>query len=160
IKPGEATTIRLKLNRRVGPRDKSVDTPTMQSVKFRSDCLSKFHGRDIYLQAVLSLPDDDLPQPNHPFPATYRLPGFGGEHFEPAVYAAAMIGKPRGPFVKISLDATCPLGHPTFADSANNGPYGRALTTEFIPWLEKKFRLRAEPSSRFLTGHSSGGWTT
>jgi S-formylglutathione hydrolase FrmB len=31
---------------------------------------------------------------------------------------------------------------------------------EFIPYLEKQFRMDAKPGGRFLTGHSSGGWTT
>src|SRR5262249_53282249 len=51
-------------------------------------------------------------------------------------------------------------GHHMFADSAGNGPWGRALVEEFIPHLEKRFRLVARPEARFLTGHSSGGWST
>ncbi len=43
-------------------------------------------------------------------------------------------------------------------NSANNGPYGDALTKELIPYLEEKFRLRAEPQARVLTGGSTGGW--
>ncbi|NOT59900.1 MAG: hypothetical protein HOP19_06705, partial [Acidobacteria bacterium] len=43
-------------------------------------------------------------------------------------------------------------------NSANNGPYGDALLTELIPYLEKNFRLRAEPQARVLTGGSTGGW--
>ena len=42
----------------------------------------------------------------------------------------------------------------------NNGPWGAALTTEFIPYLEQKFRMDAKPSGRLLNGHSSGGWAT
>ena len=42
----------------------------------------------------------------------------------------------------------------------NNGPWGAALTTELIPWLEQQYRMDARPSGRFLTGHSSGGWAT
>jgi S-formylglutathione hydrolase FrmB len=41
-----------------------------------------------------------------------------------------------------------------------NGPWGHALTKEFIPYLEGKFRLDSVSSGRFLTGHSSGGWST
>jgi S-formylglutathione hydrolase FrmB len=42
----------------------------------------------------------------------------------------------------------------------NDGPWGAALTTEFIPHLEQKFRMDARPSGRLLNGHSSGGWAT
>lgn len=40
----------------------------------------------------------------------------------------------------------------------NNGPWGKALTEELIPALEKQYRMDAKPSGRFTTGHSSGGW--
>jgi hypothetical protein len=43
-------------------------------------------------------------------------------------------------------------------NSANNGPYGDALTQELIPYLEEKFRISAEPQARVLTGGSTGGW--
>jgi hypothetical protein len=43
-------------------------------------------------------------------------------------------------------------------NSANNGPYGDALTKELIPYLEERFRIIAQPHARFLTGGSTGGW--
>jgi hypothetical protein len=64
------------------------------------------------------------------------------------------------PMIWVILDETCPGGTHEFADSVNNGPWGEALTTELIPYLERTYRMDAKPSSRFLTGHSSGGWAT
>src|SRR6185437_2666825 len=43
-------------------------------------------------------------------------------------------------------------------NSDNNGPMGDALVTEFIPALEAKYHLIANPYARILKGHSSGGW--
>jgi S-formylglutathione hydrolase FrmB len=63
-------------------------------------------------------------------------------------------------FLHVMLDPSCPLGHHVFADSANNGPCGTALVEEFIPEFERTYRAVAEPSARFLTGHSSGGWSS
>ena len=60
----------------------------------------------------------------------------------------------------VYLNAQFPLGHHEFADSVNNGPWGKALTTEFIPQLEAKYGAAATPAGRFLTGHSSGGWSS
>jgi len=60
----------------------------------------------------------------------------------------------------VMLDESLPTGTHEFADSVNNGPWGAALTTELIPWLEAKYRMDARPSGRFLQGHSSGGWAT
>ena len=62
--------------------------------------------------------------------------------------------------IYVYLDASFPLGHHVFADSANNGPWGHALTTELIPYLEREFRMDAVARGRLLNGHSSGGWTT
>ena len=58
--------------------------------------------------------------------------------------------------IYVFLNARCALGHHEFADSVNNGPWGEALTTEFIPALEKEFGAFGAPRGRFLTGHSSG----
>jgi len=43
-------------------------------------------------------------------------------------------------------------------NSANLGPYGDAITFEFIPFIEEKFRGIGEGWSRFLYGGSTGGW--
>jgi S-formylglutathione hydrolase FrmB len=64
------------------------------------------------------------------------------------------------PMIWVCLDESSPTGTHEFADSANNGPWGEALTTELVPWLEAHYRMDARPSGRFLTGHSSGGWAT
>ncbi len=62
--------------------------------------------------------------------------------------------------IYVYLDATCPQGHHgKFVDSVNNGPWESALVQEFIPYLEQTFRMTGTPATRFLTGHSSGGWS-
>jgi hypothetical protein len=43
-------------------------------------------------------------------------------------------------------------------NSANQGPYGDAITYELIPHIEKEFRGLGEGWSRFLYGGSTGGW--
>src|SRR5690606_29624520 len=60
----------------------------------------------------------------------------------------------------VMLDPSCPLGHHVFADSENNGPVGEALITELIPEFDRQFRSIPQSDARFLTGHSSGGWST
>jgi S-formylglutathione hydrolase FrmB len=59
--------------------------------------------------------------------------------------------------IYVVLDPGCRTGHHVFADSDNNGPYGKALVEEFIPHLEAKFRGNG---TRLVTGHSSGGWSS
>lgn len=43
-------------------------------------------------------------------------------------------------------------------DSANVGPYGAAIQTELIPYLEKKYRALGQGWARFVYGGSTGGW--
>ena len=43
-------------------------------------------------------------------------------------------------------------------NSANQGPYGDAITYELIPYIEKKFRGLGKEWSRYLYGGSTGGW--
>jgi hypothetical protein len=43
-------------------------------------------------------------------------------------------------------------------NSANNGPYGDAITQELLPAIEKQFRAIGQPWARLLTGGSTGGW--
>jgi len=43
-------------------------------------------------------------------------------------------------------------------NSANNGPYGDAITQELVPAIEGKYRALGTPWARLLTGGSTGGW--
>ena len=67
----------------------------------------------------------------------------------------------RGPPVVIlHLDGAGPYGDPYQVNSANNGPYGDAVTQELIPFVEKKYRCVGRPEARFTTGTSTGGWVS
>jgi S-formylglutathione hydrolase FrmB len=74
--------------------------------------------------------------------------------------AQRMKAQKMPPMIWVMLDESIPQGTHEFADSVNNGPWGAALTTEFIPWLESKYRMDARATGRLLNGHSSGGWAT
>lgn len=62
-------------------------------------------------------------------------------------------------FLVVEIDHSNPYYDDSYAvNSANLGPYGDAITHEFIPALEKQFRGIGEGWSRFLYGGSTGGW--
>jgi S-formylglutathione hydrolase FrmB len=128
-----------------------------------SRLLSSFQGHGVRLRAAVILPKSYANSPEKKYPVVYSIPGFGGSHLvaglNPAMAEkfAEMAGVER---LYVVLDPRCPLGHHVFADSQNNGPWGRALTEELIPYIEKEFRAIGEPSARFVTGHSSGGWSS
>ncbi len=141
---------------------KMFDSGRLQHVRMRSDMLSDFHGRDIHLEAAVLLPESYLEKENagREYPALYLIPGFGGSEFQ-GVYMATMNRDDNAnQIVKIGLDSDIRTGHHVFANSANNGPYADALVEEFIPYLEQQFRLTAAPHGRYLTGISSGGWSS
>jgi pimeloyl-ACP methyl ester carboxylesterase len=107
------------------------------------------------------LPAAYLRQPERRFPVIYSIPGFGGSHREALRYPTppeAAAGEVD--FIRVMLDGNCSWGHHVFADSATNGPRGEALVSELIPHIDATFRTVAAPTARFVTGHSSGGWSS
>jgi hypothetical protein len=96
------------------------------------------------------------------YPTVYRTEGFGGSLASLTAQARRhyqlMKAEETPPMIRVFLDHSSPWGTHEFADSVNNGPWGKALTEELIPWLEGRYRMDKEASGRFTTGHSSGGW--
>ena len=134
------------------------------AVDFTSPKLSAFWGRPIHMRGWIALPPGYDPHAQATYPVVYWTHGFGGNLAGARVTAAQMrVRMENGeipPMIWVCLDESSPTGTHEFADSVNNGPWGEALTTELLPWLEQHYRMDARPSGRFLTGHSSGGWAT
>lgn len=137
------------------------ETAASKLLEVRSELLSKFHRRDVSMRASVLLPASYERSPDRRYPVIFTIPGFGGTHLEGRRTQSQQEANERGiEFLRVVLDPSCPLGHHVFADSANNGPAGTALVTELLPELDKRFRTVAAPTARFLTGHSSGGWSS
>jgi hypothetical protein len=62
--------------------------------------------------------------------------------------------------ILVQLDGAGPHGDPYQINSANNGPYGDAITQELIPHIEARFRALGLPRGRVLSGTSTGGWVS
>jgi hypothetical protein len=142
------------------------EAPNLRWFELRSERLSKAAGRDVVMRAGIALPPgwDDPNFRRRLFPAVYVIPGFGGR-FTDAQRYARLLSLPTGQTVVpqavwIVLDPEAPLGHHGFVDSPANGPWGTALVEEFIPALERNFRLIPRTAARIVTGHSSGGWSS
>ena len=139
-----------------------VETDTLKLFERRSVLLSQFWSRDMSIRAGVVRP----PQlrTGEQVPVCYSIHGFGGSHRgairrEKELVLGMEAGTtPR--MLYVFLDAQFSLGHHEFADSYNNGPWGKALTTEFAPVLEQHFHAGGAANARFLTGHSSGGWSS
>ena len=158
--PDDETELTLS---KILPERKINPIKNLRVVEFESPMLSAFWGRPIKMQASVLLPPGYDKSKTRKYATAYNIHGYGGNHLK--VFGAAKVyemmesGK-RPEMINVYLNANCPLGHHVFADSVNNGPWGTALVNEFIPYLEKQFRMEAKPSGRLLTGHSSGGWST
>jgi S-formylglutathione hydrolase FrmB len=133
-------------------------------VDFVSPSLTAFWGRSISMRGwVLTPPGYDAKAAAR-YPTVYYTQGFGGNNDRVTdalinIYTAMSRGD-MPPMIWVFLDESSPTGTHEFADSANNGPWGHALTGELIPELESHYRMDGRPNGRFLNGHSSGGWAT
>ncbi|MBV9882490.1 MAG: alpha/beta hydrolase [Sphingomonadaceae bacterium] len=133
------------------------------ALDFVSPKLSAFWGRPVHMRGWIALPPGYRPG-GPAFPVVYWTHGFSAGlpyvRLNAAIAAQRMAAGDWPPMIWVCLDESSPTGTHEFADSVNNGPWGEALTTELIPWLEAHYRMDARASGRFLTGHSSGGWAT
>jgi hypothetical protein len=159
IRSGE-TVVSLPITSLV-PRPEFDDTDWSRELIHRSELLSTFHGREVVLKACVTLPASYLIEPERRYPVLYIIPGFGGTHTFGRRDQPLVEKNPGGvEFLRVTLDPSCPYGHHVFANSATNGPWGDALVSELIPAIEAAYRTDARPAARFLTGHSSGGWSS
>jgi len=143
--------------RAAGPEARKHATP----IDFTSPAVSRFYGHDTKIQGwVLTPPGYE--SGNARYPVVYMTHGWSGSADKyPAtlagLYAEMLDGRaPKMIWVLLAQDVA--TGAHEFTDSVNNGPWGEALVHELIPDLERRFRMDAKPSGRFLFGHSSGGW--
>ncbi len=168
--PHQASTPAMTLVSTVPePPDRLANSPevrsALQPIDFPSSSLSRFWGRDIRMRGWVLLPPGYTSNPKEHYPTVYFTHGFGGDlagiraRYAPAFYERMKAGKiPE--MIWVLLDESSPTGTHEFADGVNNGPWGTALTSELIPYLEGHYRMDARVSGRFLQGHSSGGWAT
>jgi hypothetical protein len=156
LDPEASGTVALVVDRLV-PARPFPESDRVKLVEVPSPLLSAFHGRPIRQRAAVILPEGD---PDAERPALYIIPGFGGDHR----MALDLVKGRRSAFgkdlIRVVLDPDCGMGHHTFADSATNGPRGRALVEELIPHIERTFHAIPKPAARLLNGHSSGGWSS
>jgi hypothetical protein len=134
-----------------------------QLEEFESPYLSRFWGHSVKIRAWVILPPGYADH-SGTYPTAYWTHGFGGGIDSALITGLRIYERMKGgkmpPMIWVMLDESIPQGTHEFADSVNNGPWGGALTTEFIPFIEAKYHMDARPSGRLLNGHSSGGWAT
>ncbi len=167
--PGQGTEPAFILNSTAPSAAPKTSTPAgldkaAHEEDFTSPALSRFFGRPVQVRAWVVLPPGYAEHSKEHYPTVYWTHGFtgtleGARSAGARIYSRMAQGK-IPPMIWVMLDQSWTTGTQEFADSVNNGPWGHALTAEFIPYLESKYRMDAKVNGRFLQGHSSGGWAT
>ena len=163
----EGTPVQLSLVRRVPDEQLPADQELLRFVKIQSALLSRFHGRPIYLRAGLILPRGYELDLSRRYPLRVHTGGFGERYtavrtmMRPgSSFRAAWLADEAPQMLLLHLDGAGPYGDPYQVNSANNGPYGDAVTEELIPYIERAFRGVGMPQARVLDGSSTGGWVS
>lgn len=139
------------------PEQVFKETEFLKELKAPSKLLSDFHHQELSVNAGVQLPLEYYQNPEKKFPVIFVVFGYGSDYHGLSGGAIKKyISLGSEPVIRVFLDGNCPLGHSAYANSENNGPWGDALTQEFIPLLEQKYRCNG---ARMLMGHSSGGWS-
>jgi len=151
----------------------------LKYMRFKSDVLTKFWGRDVYLGAWILLPDGFDEHPNAHFPLVVYQ-----DHFHPGFGPVPWVTSPPDPkspgyqreqagyrffqdwtsgrlprVIMIYVQNANPYYDDSYdVDSANVGPYGTAINDELIPAIEKQYRGIGQGWARATFGGSTGGW--
>lgn len=185
--PRSPGTIAVSLAHVMPPVQVPTDTKWIKHIKIQSALLTKFWGHPMYLGAVVLLPRGYDEHPEVSYPVDFEQDHFSlapPYHFQMEAvtpvdsnlvgHRAWVVNMRRGEGYRLYQDWTADdfprmlmvtFLHPTpyFDDSyavnsANNGPYGDAIMTELIPYIESHFRIIRQPYARVLSGGSTGGW--
>ncbi len=188
--PGVQAPVKLHLDQTIAPIEGTDQDPETMAAKdpaakwlkfmrFRSEKLSKFWGRDMFLGAWVLLPDgfDDHPDAKYPLivyqdhyhagigPVGFtsvapdpKNPAFRRLQMGYRLYQDWTTGRlPR--VIMIYVQNANPYYDDSYVvDSANVGPYGSAINEELIPAIEKKYRGIGQGWARATFGGSTGGW--
>jgi hypothetical protein len=167
LDPAAGGAVKLELTRQVPAEDVPAEDAYVKYVKVRSGLLSKFHGRPIYLRAGVILPADYGKDKGRRYPLRVHVGGYGTRFTEvkekmrpDSAFRKLWLSKDAPRMVLLHLDGAGPFGDPYQVNSANNGPYGDAVTQELIPLVERRFGLIGRPYARVLDGASTGGWVS
>ena len=161
--PRARTAIRLVAGKVIPPITVPADDERVRRFKMKSEILSRWWGQPIYLGATVVVPKGFDAHPDARYPVVYShghfslaAPGRVGRDTAATRWWDAE-GTPR--MLLVTLQHPSPYYDDSYGvNSANNGPYGDAITKELMPEVERRFRAIGRPWARLLTGGSTGGW--
>jgi hypothetical protein len=182
LDPAAGYRVGLVLNKVMPPpADQPANTKWVKRIKIRSEALSRFWGIPVTLGATVVLPKGYDEHSEVRYPVIYAQGYLGAPAFyfnedpnsvrnQEGLRTSSNVQPGYEFFQEWTSDkfprfllVTFVEPSPFFPDaysvnSANNGPYGDAITQELIPAVEKQFRAIGKGYSRILEGASTGGW--
>ncbi|CZT16150.1 uncharacterized protein RCC_01991 [Ramularia collo-cygni] len=152
------------------------DSEMLKNVKIRSDLLSKFWNRDMYVGATVLLPQGYNASDNATrYPVLYHQNHWSGgdaayrygsddgftrawdSGIIPGTNISAAREAPK--LIMVTFRHETPFYDDSYAvNTANLGPYGDAINDELIPHIERLFNSIPAPYARIQDGGSTGGW--
>ncbi len=179
LDPARDTTIAIVLDNKIPPITPPADTRYIKHLRIKSDLLSTFWGRPVYLVAQILLPYgyEDHPRARYPLLIVHDHFSYDFRSIRETPPDADADGRmrrwqeyayknfqdwiaPDTPrMIAVRIQHANPYYDDSYAvNSANVGPYGDAIIHELIPAVEKEFRCIGSGWSRYLCGGSTGGW--
>lgn len=158
----ENQTIEIPITEIIQPT-KLAEHELLKEVDIKSEILSKWWGKEMRLKAAVILPKNYFKNPNQKYIVRYNIAGYGGRYTRANHFLRNMdwwTSDEAPEILNVYLDGEGPFGDCYQLDSENSGPYGTALIEELIPFIEKEYRGKATPESRFVEGCSTGGWVS
>ncbi len=167
LDPAKGGTVKLELTQAMPADQPPKDSEHVRFIRLRSELLSKFHGRPMYLRAGLVLPRDFEHEADRRYPLRVHIGGYGTRYTavqglmqKDSDFRKVWLADETPRMLLLHLDGAGPYGDPYQVNSANNGPYGDAVTQELIPYVEKQYRGVGAGHARVLDGASTGGWVS
>jgi hypothetical protein len=181
IDPSNAGEIRISLDLEIPPIERPKDTSQVKYIRLRNERLSTFWGRPMELGAIVLLPFgwDTHPTARYPlvvhhghFPSTMEgdtwretppdanaTPQQRAQQEAGYRFYKAWNGPNFPRMIHVLVQHPTPYFDDSYAvNSANNGPYGDAITRDLVPQIEKQFRGIGQGWARATIGGSTGGW--
>ena len=161
----------------------AADTPWLKHLHLRNERLSRFWGRDVFLDAWVLLPPGWAEHPAARYPLTLYHDHFegsfraGGSGWRETPPEPGLTGRDLGiaragyanflawtsgrlpNVIMVAVNHANPYYDDSYAvNSANIGPYGDAINLDLIPEIERRYRGIGQGWARATFGGSTGGW--
>jgi enterochelin esterase-like enzyme len=141
------------------------DSAHVKHVKIKSDLLSSYWGRPMYIGANVLLPQGYDPHGSSRYPVLYEQTHFPFNNpfgFDEGLgnsFSRWWVSFAAPRMIVVEIRHENPFFDDSYAvNSANLGPYGDAITSELMPYIDTHFRSVRARWGRALSGGSTGGW--